>query len=150
MPIAPPDDLAPSLYQQQIYQSTPPLKPQSYQGQYQPQSDFRASDVYGQPSSTEMIPSSSYDPPSYEPPATSSYDPPSYDPKAPPASEFPVDEKRKKKFFMDDDDEDFEARAAALRNEEKAKKNREAEEAFKRAAEADGKSRKVPIRSILS
>lgn len=150
MPIAPPDDLAPSLYQQQIYQSTPPLKPQSYQGQYQPQSDFRASDVYGQPSSTEMIPSSSYDPPSYEPPATSSYDPPSYDPKAPPASEFPVDEKRKKKFFMDDDDEDFEARAAALRNEEKAKKNREAEEAFKRAAEADGKSRKVTIRSILS
>lgn len=68
-----------------------------------------------------------------------SYNPPEYDPYVPHDSESPVEEKPKRKLFMDDDDgDDFEARAAALRKEEKARKDREADDAFRRAAEADG------------
>lgn len=75
----------------------------------------------------------------YQPPPMDSYNPPSYDPNVPQAGGSPVEEKLKKINFMDDDDDDgFEARAAALRKEEKARKDREADEAFRRAAEADG------------
>ena len=130
IPSAPPEDLASSLYQLESYQPTPALKPEPSREQYPP-------------SSTTYEPSSyTWEPPStngYEPPPMNSDDSTAYDPYVLQAEESPVEERPKKKSFMDDDgDDDFEARAAALRKEEKARKDREADEAFRRAAEADG------------
>ncbi|KAI9741957.1 MAG: vesicle coat component [Cirrosporium novae-zelandiae] len=87
-----------------------------------------------------------YNPPSYEPPSFG-YQPPADDGYAPPAeSNNDEDEndssekpKPKNKSFMDDDDDDFEAKAAAIIKSDKARKDREADEAVKRAAEADAK-----------
>ena len=142
MPASPPEDPSSSLYQQESYRPTPPLElepsRERYEGQLQSGS---ARD--DQPSSKAYEPQSyTYEPPSmnaYQPQLTNSYDPPTYDPYVPPAGESPAEENPKKKSFMDnDDDDDFEARAAALRKEEKLRKDREADEAFRRAAEADG------------
>ena len=97
--------------------------------------------------------SSSYGPPavsSYEPPETSSYDPEtsynpgiSYEPPAGPSQvngeESPIDTKPKRSFMDDDDETDLAAKAAALKAQDKARKDREADEAFRKAAEADGK-----------
>ena len=130
MPVAPPEDLSTSFYQEESYQQTPPLKPEPSHEDYQP-----STTTYKPPSYTYDPHSANYD----QPTPTSSYDPPAYDPYGTKAGDSPVEEKTKKKSFMDiDEDDDFEARAAALRKEEKAKKDREADEAFKRAAEADG------------
>lgn len=77
----------------------------------------------------------------YEPPTTETYVPPSYNHEVPDGEESSVEEKPKKKSFMDDDDDEgFTSRAAALLKADKAKKDREAEEAFRRAAEEDGMS----------
>jgi hypothetical protein len=89
-----------------------------------------------QPSSYE--PSGSYEPPSYQP-----YEP-TYQEEAAEESKDEDDEKPKpktKSFMDDDDDDDLMARAAALKNE--PKKDREVDEAFKKAAEADGKESKL-------
>ena len=144
MPTAPSDELLPSLYQQEPYQPSPSLEPQ-------PSQDFRQSDQYSQANNSEIPsrtdenpPSSSYDPgqSSYEPPSYG-YEPPSYDPENRNNNENPEKQKspKKKKSFMygDDDDEDFAAKAAAILKAQKAQKDREADEAFKKAAEADGK-----------
>ena len=101
-----------------------------------------------QPSGVSSMPSSTYEPPeaggytpsSYEPP---SYEPPSYNPDIPQNDDGASADERKKPSIMDDDDQDFEARAAAMRKEEKARKDREANEAFRKAAEEDGKFRRV-------
>ncbi|KAJ6134113.1 hypothetical protein N7523_000435 [Penicillium sp. IBT 18751x] len=80
---------------------------------------------------------------SYMPPATTgnAYDPPSYTPDFPPTEEPEQYTKEeappKKKSFMDDDDDDLAARSAALK---KAENDRKADEAFRKAAEEDGKS----------
>lgn len=84
---------------------------------------------------------------SYEPPTMSSYEPPSYQPDLGMSTDGPgqedeqdESEKPKKKSFMDDDDEDdLAARAAAVQKAEKARRDREADEAVRKAAEADGK-----------
>jgi hypothetical protein len=99
----------------------------------------------GTPSYNSPVPSS------YEP-MGSSYEPPSYEPYQPDGElddkahledEDKVDEnKRKKNSFMDEDDDGDDAliaRAAALKKESKSKADMEADEAFKKAAEADGK-----------
>ncbi|MCJ1447538.1 MAG: vesicle coat component [Stictis urceolatum] len=107
---------------------------------------------YEPPSSSYEPPTSSYEPPeqdepsasSYEPPK-SSYEPPSYQPHEPEnngdVSTSPI---KKKKSFMDlsDDEADIMARSITLKNDRpgeksKAEKDREAQEAFRRAAEAD-------------
>ena len=142
MPVAPPEDPSSTLYQQDYHHPTPPLKSELSREQYQfsPQSesagDYQPSSIAYEP------PSYTYEPPStsnYEPPSMNSYNPSSYDPDVPPVEGSPVEEKPKKKSVMDDDDnDDFEARATALRKEEKARKDREADEAFRRAVEADG------------
>lgn len=80
--------------------------------------------------------SNNYEPPSYEPP---SYDPPNFDPEEPNEGSSPVQGK-KNPSMMDDENDDFELRAARMRKAEKEKRDREAEEVFRRAAEADGKS----------
>ena len=143
-PSAPPDPIS-SLYEPRS------SSPQSFSQGPLSSKPFSS---YEPPSSEE--PSSSYEPPSaplepptpysYEPSA-STYDPPSYDPEEQNGELSPFDSKdKKKKSFMDDDDEDdVIARAAALKKEEKARKDREADEAFRKAAEADGRSIIPPL-----
>lgn len=144
MPVAAPEDSSSILAQShaESYQPTPPLNPESSREQHQPLLKSEPAEYHKPSSTTYEPPSYTYEPPpmsSYQPPPMDSYNPPSYDPNVPQAEEFPVEEKPKKKSFIDDDeDDDFEARAAALRKEEKARKDREADEAFRRAAEADG------------
>ena len=87
-----------------------------------------------QPSSYEP---SSYEPSSYEPP---SYEPPSYRQDGPQEVESPL-KNHKKPSAMIDEDDDFEERAAAIRKEGKARKDHEADEAFRKAAEEDGRSK---------
>ncbi|MCJ1390724.1 vesicle coat component [Xylographa bjoerkii] len=112
---------------------------------------------YEPPSSHEPS-ASSYDPPSYEPPSSSLepqfasleppssygyeppsslYDPPSYDPETQNSDTSPAQEKRKSESYLRDEDDDLVIKAAALKKAEKAKKDREADEAFRKAAEAD-------------
>ncbi|KAL8674352.1 MAG: hypothetical protein Q9168_001212 [Polycauliona sp. 1 TL-2023] len=82
---------------------------------------------------------------SYEPP--SSYMPYGFEG---PDNEVPAEERspKKKKSFMDDDeDDDFAAKAAAVQKEDKARKDGEANEAFRRAAEADAQKDLKPKKS---
>lgn len=77
------------------------------------------------------------------PPASGSgYEPPSVG--AGPeleVTEEPEDENPRTKSTVDyDDDDDIAARAESLKKAEKARKDKEADEAFRKAAEADGKS----------
>lgn len=103
---------------------------------YEPQTNG-----YEPPSNGYEPPSNGYEPPSggYEPP-TSAYEPPAYEPTT--ADDEPdslADGPSKKKSFMDYDD-DVPSVKPALANGEKTKaeKDREADEAFRKAAEADG------------
>ena len=150
----PPDQ---PLCHQEPYQPTPPLEPDPNGNQYQPSfggmpvDSYNASQDTGALSSGYAAPMSGYTPPTteygpptsdhdsysgggYEPP---SYNPPSYDPDVP-QTESPIEEKPKKRDIMNDDD-DFEDRGATLRKEERARKDREADERMRKAAEEDGK-----------
>jgi hypothetical protein len=94
------------------------------------------------PYTSEYQPSS-YEPPSYEPPSYGqSYEPPSANEEATEENGLAAsnDAPRKKKSFMDDDDDDDDIgkRAADLARREKARKDKGAEENFKKAAAADG------------
>lgn len=115
----------------------------SYDGQpmYQPHMGG-----YEPPSNEYEAPSSGgYEPPTgnaYEPPSSGTgYEPPSYEPNSMEQPDSPISTKPKKSF-MDDDDDDIpglKARAETTREKTKAEKDREADEAFRKAAEADGK-----------
>lgn len=88
---------------------------------------------------TSFVPSGSD---SYAPPEDNGgYTPPSYEPGSiTEEPDSPVDTKPKKKSFMDDDDDDY--KPIQQKSEKtKAEKDREADEAFRKAAEADGRSR---------
>jgi len=169
MPEAALNEPSVSLYGQELYRPTPPPEPQPSQspyGQYSsaaevPQLNHTSSSPSQQPqqssyglstTSSYLPPASNYEPltpsfdatPSgYEPPSTSGYQPSSYAPDTQTAQaddEPTAPEKPKKKSFLDDDDDDFVARAAAVLKQEKAQKDRAADEAFRKAAEADGES----------
>ncbi|KAL4738541.1 Sec23-binding domain of Sec16-domain-containing protein [Aspergillus similis] len=77
----------------------------------------------------------------YMPPmGNTGYEPPSSNTPEVEVTEESEDEKPRKKLTMDDEDEDdIAARAEALKKAEKARKDREADEAFRKAAEADAK-----------
>lgn len=79
----------------------------------------------------------------YEPPVDSNYEAPAYEPPSynPEVTETisPTREQARRRDNMDNDDDDFEARAAAMRKEERARKDREADELMRKAAEEDGK-----------
>ena len=76
--------------------------------------------------------------------APSPYEPPVYE-VASHQEEKDTSLERPRKSMMDlDEEDDFETRAATLRREEKARKDREADEAFKKAAEADAQRDKIP------
>lgn len=118
--------------------------------------------TYEAPSSAGYEPPSSggYEPPSsggYEPPSSGGYEPPSYEPASmnnEPDS--PIDNRPKKNSFMDDDDELVPATVGDKKAEpptaekSKAEKDRDADEAFRKAAEADGKSIQQSILTILT
>ncbi|KAL3422714.1 COPII coat assembly protein SEC16 [Phlyctema vagabunda] len=119
---------------------------------YNPGSSFESR---GSSSSFEPPPTTSgYDPSSsnsyeaqssggYEPPSGSGYEPPSYTPAAMnDEPDSPIDTKPKKKNFMDDDDDDYNPGPKASGEKTKAEKDREADEAFKKAAEADAQRAK--------
>ncbi|MCJ1400392.1 vesicle coat component [Xylographa trunciseda] len=144
-------------YEPRSYQPSPvsdkPLPPVPYSPNtsYEPQLSVEPSASSYEPSPYEP---SSYEPMSaspalqttpleapsfdgYEPPS-SHYDSSSYDPETQNGDTSPMQEKRKGKSYLDDEeDDDLLAKAAALKKAEKAKKDREAEEVFRRAAEAD-------------
>jgi hypothetical protein len=121
------------------------LEPPSAYGPYssntfnspQPATYTPVESSYGTPTS------SGYEPPStggYEPPS-SSYEPPSYEPATMnDEPDSPVDTRTKKKSFMDDDGDEYSrpGPASAGGEKTKAEKDREADEAFRKAAEADG------------
>ncbi|KAL6236033.1 hypothetical protein BDW75DRAFT_124301 [Aspergillus navahoensis] len=78
----------------------------------------------------------------YMPPmGNTGYEPPSSNTPAVEVREESEDEKVRKKSTMDDDEDedDIAARAEALKKAEKARKDREADDAFRKAAEADAK-----------
>ena len=140
IPNGPPENISPSPLDYE-YRPTPPPKDSQRQENHNT-SESRSNNTYEPPSPNYNI-TSPYESPatsSYEPPATDSYEPPSYNPDS--NEESPVEAKSKKKSFMDDDDDDddeeFDSRAAAALKAEKAKGDREADEAFRKAAEADG------------
>ena len=153
MPVAPPKEPSTRLYQGDTHQSIPPVQQQHFENTLQessphssyepprPSHDLPSTSAYKPPSSDTYEPASSnaYESPSYEPPSSNGYEPPSYD-SGTQDDESPLTQQPpKKKSFVDDDDEDFEARAAAILKKAKAEKDRQADEAFRKAAEADGK-----------
>ena len=100
-------------------------------GGYQPQASF---DEPAQPATDEQGQGSS-----------STYEPPSYQPYNPDEDDKEEEEqpKKKKSFMDDDDDDDLAARASALKisggSSSKSEADRKADEAFRKAAEADEK-----------
>jgi hypothetical protein len=94
-----------------------------------------------QPASSYTPPESSYAPPSsgYEPPTSLGYEPPSYEASSMhnETPDSPISTRPKKKSFMDDDDVPA-FKSANPAEKTKVEKDREAEEAFRKAAEADG------------
>ena len=81
------------------------------------------------------------------------YEPPSIDASSSPVPEITeesADEPQTKKpSIMDDDDDDISARAAAMQKAEKERKDREADEAFKKAAEEDGEFPMTAVQQVL-
>ncbi|CAL8583121.1 vesicle coat component [Xanthoria parietina] len=139
MPVAPPNDPSGSLYPSE------PLSLSASPGSRESYNDpANVDDGLGhtyEPFSSEYDPSAS----TYQPP--SSYAP--YDPEGP-DKQVPTEERspRKKQSFMDDDvDDDFAAKAAAVLKGDKARKDREANEAFRKAAEADAQKDLKPKKS---
>lgn len=162
VPTALPEELSPSLYGQEPSRHASIGRYQPLEGSPQPPSGLQedntqqatdsiekpAASVFGPTQSIYQPPSYEYDASStsgvqssYEPPTSSLYEPPvdsSNEAGTQPNNTSPVEEKPRKKNFMDDDEDGYEARAAALLKQDKARKNREADEAFRKAAEADG------------
>ena len=156
MPVAPPEEFSTTLDQQDSYQPSAPMQQPPFESvspprpsqdspssnTYQPPSDTsdpHSSSGYEPPSdASDPHSSSGYEPPSYEPLSSNGYDPPSYNPETQEDGASPIQEEPKKKSFMDDDEDDFATRAAAILKKEKAQKDHEADEAFRKAAEADG------------
>jgi COPII coat assembly protein SEC16 len=100
--------------------------------------------AYETPSSGGYEPpsSSGYEPPTsggYEPPSSGGYEPPSYEPASMnDEPDSPIDTRPKKKSFMDDD-EPMPATAGENTKAETSKAEKSKDEAFRKAAEADGK-----------
>ncbi|KAL8917388.1 MAG: hypothetical protein Q9208_007973 [Pyrenodesmia sp. 3 TL-2023] len=129
MPIAPPEDPSTSLSPPETYQRSDSFD-SAAPHRHNPNDDLQSSNSYEPVSNYDPI-ASAYEPPSSYAP----YDPQGQDMQSPIEQGSP----KKKKSFMDDDDDkdDFVARAAAILKSEKAQKDREADDAFRKAAEAD-------------
>lgn len=143
-----------SLQQSYSYDSQPSSRQASGGYEAQPSAGFEASSSVGfdaQTSSGQEPISTGFEQPSpggYE--APSGYEPPSsgyvpYEPTDEPDS--PI---KKKKSFMDDDDDDIPALRKPSGEKSKADKDREADEAFRKAAEADGKITTLSFRLLVT
>ncbi|KAL8802905.1 MAG: hypothetical protein Q9182_003521 [Xanthomendoza sp. 2 TL-2023] len=140
MPTAPSDDPSSLLYPPEPLSKEGPSETQVSHN-YTPDSDVQPSIPYEPPPSSTNGPGVS----TYEPP--SSYIP--YDPEVQ-ENENPTGQrspKKKKSFMYDDDDDEFATRAAAVLKEDKSRKDREADEAFRKAAEADAQKDLKPKKS---
>ncbi|KAL4976476.1 COPII coat assembly protein sec16 [Aspergillus desertorum] len=135
MPLAPvEEDMAQKAY------APPTAAPQGLLGQNSPrQPPARSS--FDQSTGPEALAPQRPEADGYMPPmGNTSYEPPSSNSPEVEVAEESEDEKPRKKSTMDDDDEDdIAARAEALKKAEKARKDQEADEAFRKAAEADAK-----------
>lgn len=142
----------PLLAEQPIAHSYSPLVQHEESTPYTPQSTF--SDTPNGLQSSEASQPDEEDGNSHAPPATSDYDPgtsygyepPAYVPYEPePDTEEPETKFRPRRGIMDDDDDDILARAAAIKTSSpapstgmsKSEADRLADEAFRKAAEAD-------------
>ena len=146
VPVAPPENLPPSPYDQEPYRQMPASEHPPYQASYDTQlSSRQETGFFSDQSSASML---APDQTPYQP-LESGYEPPSYgqyalDTQVDDSSL--IQENPKKRSLVDNDDDHFEAQAAATLQDEKARKDREADEAFRKAAEADG----MAILSLLS
>lgn len=137
----PPPNTSSSLYNDESFKPSPTVSQLDMQPNHLTADDTGSNSDYKPP--PQYNPSSAVHETlginSYEPP-TSTYEPPLGDPDTSIDNESPSEEKPKKRSFMDDDadDEDFAAQTAAAANAEKSRKDKEADEAFRKAAEADG------------
>jgi hypothetical protein len=131
----------PSMHNSGTHQNY--VQTDSYNSNAAPSFNSQPSSFYEQQSGSSQNPpsNSGYEPPSnsgYEPPSSSGYEPPSYEPATmDDEPDSPTDTRPKKKSFIDDDEDEPISRPA---EKTKAEKDREAAEAFRKAAEADGKS----------
>ncbi len=148
MPTAPPDDISSSLYQEKSYQPSPSLKPEPPRETHQPHQEPHSNSNYVPSTSEENPSTSSYNPgqSTYEPPSSYDYDPPPYDPENQDGNESPQQKSSEKEesFMYGNNNDDLATKAAAPRDQ-KAQKDREADEAFRKAAEVDGTLSHLPI-----
>ena len=144
----------PSPYQQDTFRPTPPsLHSTPFEGYDTSQGAIHTNDG-------SIYPASSYNPSAYEPVSSlghdsqaenahgNTYEPPSYEPHYDDPEGSPTSEKPKKRFTMDDDDDDeFTSKAADALKRDKARNDKETDEAFKRAAAEDGEHHLRPNHS---
>ena len=137
MPLAPVEEDLPS----QPEAPSAPMQASSISGSpYQP--SMYTPDMYAQPFGDQSASNQAQPTFGYMPAGVDSYGPPidEISGASAPHEEGDVEEEKPKKSMMDEeDDEDIAARAISLQKAEKERQDREAEEAFKKAAEADGK-----------
>ncbi|KAL8693642.1 MAG: hypothetical protein Q9218_001552 [Villophora microphyllina] len=135
LPMAPTDSPSSSLYPQDTYQGNLPSQAQASQN-HLPSFGTHSDSAHEAPPST-YEPTTYYEPPSSYAP----YDTEGQDNLGPAEPKSPT---KKKSFMDDDDDDDFTARAAATLKAEKVRKDKEADDAFRKAAEADAQKDKEP------
>lgn len=137
----PPPNTSSSLYNNEPFKPSPTVSQPDMRPNHLPIDETKYDSDYKSPSQYnpslavhETLAINSYEPP------TSTYEPPLGNPDTSIDNDSPSEEKPKKRSFMDDnaDDEDFATRAAAADNAEKNRKDQKADEAFRKAAEADG------------
>ncbi|OJJ38401.1 hypothetical protein ASPWEDRAFT_48642 [Aspergillus wentii DTO 134E9] len=149
MPLAPvEEDLAPQTQPEQ----TPAFAPEPSANGFSYQPPMYGSDSFGQPLHEQSSPAVSQpDSFGYMPPsATGGYEPPGATGTTPAVEvddESVAEEPKKKSIMDDDDDDEIAAQAAAIQKAERERKDREADEAFRKAAEADAQKPAPPKKS---
>ncbi|KAF2811949.1 uncharacterized protein BDZ99DRAFT_284183 [Mytilinidion resinicola] len=120
------------------YQPAPLAEETEPSSGYQPLQQHSGPPSGDRPPPGYESPSVGYEPPasSYKPP-TGSYEPPTYEPYQPDAESAPPVLEKKKSFMDDDEDDEIVRRAAELKRQQKAEADKKADEAFRKAAEAD-------------
>ncbi|KAL8710511.1 MAG: hypothetical protein Q9220_004944 [cf. Caloplaca sp. 1 TL-2023] len=125
-------DYMPTISSETPYQS--PASPNTTLDSHSPQPSSNINAADNGPYEPSTLSNGTYAP-SYEPPSTyTPYDAEGQDDSSSPDRKSP---KKKKSFMDNDDDDDFTHRAAAILKNDKARKDRDADEAFRKAAEAD-------------
>ncbi|EFQ97244.1 COPII coat assembly protein SEC16 [Nannizzia gypsea CBS 118893] len=145
-PLAPVEEASSSLAPSTTSEQAPGLGmsapgPSSFQPAYQPTNSTYSLPTQGSQGGYEPPSDGGYQPPSYEPP---SYEPPADEPESPDSEEAEERKLKPKKSFMDDDGDDHyigKGAAAATNGVEtdRGRRDREAAELVRKAAEEDAK-----------